>query len=280
MRPVPGARKLSWRLWRPWALLHDGRCQLDRPIFIVGCPRSGTTVFLSTFATHPALAGLNDTTYIWDPDISKPDVDHIRTEGDVTPEARRRLRAMYSLYLRLRGAERLVDKLPRNALRISYLHALFPDCFVIHMIRDGRAVVASLLALHQKEMSQPHRQGVSFGGFAKPPGWRELLDRPPLEQFAHLWSRLVPYARASGKQLPPASYTEVYYEEFCRDPQGVLSRLYERCGLPAHPRLRQAVPAALAPRNNKWRTSLAPTEQARLVAIIGPLLAELGYRQS
>jgi hypothetical protein len=245
----------------------------------VGCPRSGTTVFLSTFATHPALAGLNDTTYIWDRDIAKPDVDHIRTERDVTPEARRRLHAMYSLFLRLRGAERLVDKLPRTALRISYLHALFPDCFVIHVIRDGRAVVASLLSLHQREMSEPRRRGVSFGGFARPPGWQELRDRPPLEWFAHLWSRLVPYARASGNQLPPGAYTEVHYEEFCRDPQVVLSRLYEWCGLCPHSRLHQAVPASLQPRNDKWRTSLAPSEQARLIAIIGPLLAELGYHQ-
>jgi Sulfotransferase family len=280
VRPVPGARTLSWRLWRLWDVLHGSRCRLDRPIFIVGCPRSGTTVFLNNFATHPALAGLNDTTNIWDPNLSNPEVDHVRTDGDITPAVRRRLRAMYSLYVWLCGAERLVDKLPRNALRVPYLHALFPNCFVIHVIRDGRAVVASLMALNQRDMSQPTRQGIPFGGFAKPPGWRELLDLPPVEQFAHLWARLVPYARASGSQLPPGTYTEVFYEEFCRDPQGILSRLYEWCGLPPHRRLSQVIPPALQPRNDKWRTTLAPTDQARLVAIVGSLLTELGYRQS
>jgi hypothetical protein len=234
-------------------------------------------VFLNNFATHPALAGLNDTTNIWDPDISNPEVDHVRMGGDMAPAFQRRLRAMYSFYVWLRGAERLVDKLPRNALRIPYLHALFPNCLVIHVIRDGRAVVASLMALNQRETRELHRPRVPFGGFAKPPGWRELLDRPPVEQFAHLWARLVPYARASGRQLPPGSYTEVFYEEFCRDPQGVLSRLYEWCGLLPHRRLHQAVPTALEARNNKWQTTVAPTEQAQLVAIVRPLLTELGY---
>ena len=39
------------------------------------------------------------------------------------------------------------------------------------------------------------------------------------------------------------------------------------------------VPAAFEPRNHKWRATLAPAEQARVVAIIGPLLTDLGYAQ-
>lgn len=277
MRPLPAARKVSTRLWRPWAVLHAGRCRLDRPVFIVGCPRSGTTVFLETFASHPAVAGLNDTTWLWDPDLENPDNDHVRTEADASPVLRRCLHARLDLYLTMRGARRLVDKLPRNALRIPFLRALFPDCLVIHVIRDGRAVVASLLALWQREASEPLRQG-PFGGFARPPGWRDLLRLPRLEQFAHLWARLVPHARAAGRRLPAGAYTEVSYEEFCRDPRGVVGRLHDWCGLAPHPRLAEAVPASLTARNDKWRTALAPDEQARVAAIIGPLLDELGYR--
>jgi len=276
---VPGARSLSARLWPLWDLLHRGRCALDRPIFIVGCPRSGTTVFLETFATHPALAGLNDTTAIWDPDLLDPTVDHVRTERDATPALRRRLAAMLSLYVRLAGAARLVDKLPRNALRVPYLHALFPDCQVIHVIRDGRAVVASLLTTSARERDVPVRR-TPFAGFARPPGWRELLDRPPVEQFAHLWARLVRHARAAGARLPGGSYAEVTYEEFCRDPRGTVSRFYKWCGLPPHPRLREAVPPALEARNDKWRTALEAADRERMLAIVGPLLVELGYDAS
>ncbi len=275
MRRFPGARTLSRTVWKAWDLLHGGVCRLDRPIFIVGCPRSGTTLLVRNFATHPVLADWSEALELWDPDRSDPQADHVKTEADATPELRRRVTAILSLYVWLRGAERLVNKLPRNALRISYLRALFPDCRIIHIIRDGRAVVGSLV---RKARNEPDRHRFPLGRFAKPPGWRELLDLRQAEQFAHLWVRLVAHARSTG-QAKPDSYTEVFYEDFCDDPRAVLGRLYQSCELKSHPRLAD-VPARFTSRNEGWRVGLTPTEEERVEEIVGPLLAQLGYEPS
>lgn len=277
MSHFPGGRTLSRTLWKPWDVLQRGQCRLDRPIFIVGCPRSGTTLFVRTFGLHPELAEWSEAINIWESDPFDPKADHVRTEREATPEVRRRLAAIFSLYTWLCRADRFVNKFPRNALQIPYLQALFPDCFVIHVIRDGKAVVASLL---QKVVDEPVRQGVLFGRYVRPPGWRDLLDRPLVEQFAHLWLRLVRHARAAGKQLPSRSYTEVSYEEFCREPLTVLHRLYDWCGLDAWPRLQEVVPEAFEPRNPKWRNALSPSDQERVTDILGPMLEELGYERS
>jgi hypothetical protein len=273
MSRVPGRRSLSVGLWRPWRLLRGDRCRLDRPIFVVGCPRSGTTLFVNNLASHPALADWSEGLELWDAAWQPSGADHVRTAADVTPGLRRRLTAILSLYMWMSRRPRLVNKLPRNSLRIPYLATLFPDCRVIHVIRDGRSVVASLV---QKVAEEPRRQGAPLGNFARPPGWQTLRDRPAVEQFAHLWARLVPHARDAGRGLPADAYAEVFYEEFCRDPRGSLARLYRWADVPAHPHL-DAVPAHLTARNDKWRTTLSPAEQAQTVAIIGPLLESLGY---
>lgn len=265
MSGVPGARTLARRLWRPWAWLHGHRCRVDRPIFIVGCPRSGTTLFVRLFASHPALADWSEGVELWDAAWQGSSDDHVRTAAHASAAVRDRVTATVSLYLWLRHRRRFVNKLPRNALRIPYLAAIFPDCRVIHLIRDGRAVIASLM---DKVRSEPERRGVPFGRFARPPGWQELLDRPQVEQFAHLWARLVPLAREAGRALPAGAYVEVLYEDVCRDPRGTLAGLYRWADLPEHPGL-GSVPAALTPRNEKWLTTLSAPERALVERVLG-----------
>lgn len=273
MSRVPGRRRLSQVLWKPWWLLGGERCRLDRPIFVVGCPRSGTTLFVNRFASHPGLADWSEGLELWDANWQPSGADHVRTAADVTPEIRRRTTAILSLYVWLTGRRRFVNKLPRNALRIPYLAALFPDCRVIHVIRDGRAVVASLV---QKVRDEPRRQGRPLGNFARPPGWQELQERPEVEQFAHLWTRMVLQAREAGRRLTAGAFTEVFYEEFCRDPRRTLAQLYRWADLP-EPLHLDAAPASLTARNDKWLTTLSPAEREQMVAIVGSLLESLGY---
>jgi len=134
---------------------------IDRPVFIVGPHRSGTTLLYGIldrhpdvgcmvrcnhrFPAHPLLASiartlLRGTTkpheaqrfwdYLW------PGPDDTMTADDLTAEQATFYASTVERVLRLRGRTRFVAKYPRLSLRIGWLNALFPDAKFLHMARD------------------------------------------------------------------------------------------------------------------------------------------------
>jgi len=221
--------------------------EIKRPIFIVGSPRSGTNVFYYKFAQHPALAWVSNITKklpdsimltrllmmfrndhrpteaknIWGR-YSRGDDDFLAAEH-ATPSAKKFMRKVVSNHLKLFNKPRFVNKYPRNSVRIEFLNAIFPDACFIHVIRDGRAVAHSILRAREKHENQ-------FWG-VRPPGWRELLGIPIIEACAMQWKLAVECALDSAAKIEPERYTEIRYEEFCREPIQTLRHAGERCGL-------------------------------------------------
>lgn len=91
-----------------------------RPLYIIGCPRSGTTAFMRLMAqTNPEVLALKEIEKIW----------HNGTD----------IRAYYAQKLVNSGKENILDKNVRNTMRIPLIREIFPDAKFIHLIRDGRA---------------------------------------------------------------------------------------------------------------------------------------------
>lgn len=247
--------------------------RLERPIFILGCSRSGTTLFVNLFSRHKDLANWSEAVQVYELDIFNPEIEHPKSADDVTSFHTRRLQTLLGLYVKILGKSRFVNKHPENSLRIGFLKSIFPGALFIHVIRDGRAVVRSNYSLAVNEM---YRRRYPFGFFPKPAKWRSYLSLPLECQFAHQWSDVVSTVRDDATAyLSPDSYVEIRYEEFCRNPHGVLARLDEFCSLQADRRLYTDIPAALNLQNFKWQNDFDESQISRIEEIIGPLNALL-----
>jgi hypothetical protein len=261
------ARSLLWRALHPSA-------RLVEPIFLVGSPRSGTTLAVNLFATHPDVASWSEAGRLWDPvHYHDPEAEHFWTADDVRATHARRLHRWCEWYRQSQGKARFVNKHPRNSLRIGYLRAVFPDARFIHVIRDGRAVVNSILS---QVARRERRQKRPMGGFAKPPGWRAMLRDDLAEQTALQWQAIVRVVREQRAALGPA-YVEVRYEELCVRPRETYRELFRFAGLRADDAALARIPERLE-ESEGWRERLTADQLASIDKAAGDLLRELGYR--
>lgn len=261
------SRSLAWRAFHP-----DAR--LVAPIFLVGSPRSGTTLAVDLFATHPDVANWSEAGRLWDPiDYRDDEADHHWPAERATPAQIARLHRWCEWYRRSHGKARFVNKHPRNSVRIDYLRRVFPDARFIHVIRDGRAAVSSIVT---QIRSRAQRRKQPMGGFCRPPGWRALLREDLVEQTALQWQAIVRHVRERRARLG-RDYCELRYEELCARPREIYRGLFEFAGLAAGAAQLAGVPEHPLERSDGWRERLTAQEIANVEKTAGDLLADLGY---
>jgi len=188
---------------------HDDRRD-HRPIFIVGCQRSGTTLLRLILDAHPRLSVGPESRFLDDlGKVTGEEWPRIEPYGLPPAFLNERFAELFHdfhmAYARSRGRERWGDKSPRYTLRIPFLDELFPTCQVIHVIRDGRDVVTS------------HRERWGYASAYK---------------ATAKWQRYIEAARAAGRDLGPERFAEVRYEALVADPEPELRRLLEFLGEP------------------------------------------------
>jgi hypothetical protein len=275
-------------------------------VFVVGCPRSGTTLLQRLLDAHPQLAVIDETRWI----------DHWFAERKgVTPEgfATRTLvsnllefprfaqlglgreelealvdgngpvpyqafvTALFDLYGASRGKPLVGDKTPRYVRSIPILHEFFPGARFVHLIRDGRG--ACLSVLHWQKAA---KLAQTF------PTWTEQ----PVATAALWWEWQVRLGREAGSALGPDLYREVRYETLVSDPERACRELcrflgldYDEAMLRFHEGRRKsdarldAKKAWLPPTPGlrDWRTEMPEEDLERFEAVAGGLLGELGY---
>jgi hypothetical protein len=198
-------------------------------IFIVGVARSGTTLLRLMLDAHPRLAIPPETHFI--PrviracDGPEPQADAFRAitehrrwpDFGLEPEtlrdrldSHRRLtagdamREFYGLYATKHGKDRWGDKSTNYVRRMKPISRILPEARFVHLIRDGRDVALSLVAVH-------------FGP-------------DTVDAAAEKWKSEIAKARRQGARLP--HYTEIRYEELIADPEPVLRRVCAAIDLP------------------------------------------------
>jgi hypothetical protein len=261
-------------LFETWKRRQSTHPLLRKPIFMIGCPRSGTDIIGNTFGTHPSLALWSEAGTVWDPDhFFDPEADHYWDANAVTEEAARRMHENFEYYRWKKRKGRFINKHPRNSVRIEYIQEIFPDATFIHIIRDGRAVTHSIVARTQRE---PNRQETPFGMFCKPPNWRNFLREDPIEQAALQWREIVGYVMNKKDELG-ATYTQIKYEDFCNNPRESLSAVYEFVGLPVSNSIVSGIPESMTNMNTKYKSDLSEDKIEVINEIQRDLLIELGY---
>ncbi|NNG00352.1 MAG: sulfotransferase [Desulfobacteraceae bacterium] len=255
--------------------------KVEKPIFIIGAPRSGTTLiadliafhedlgwFSNYFAAHrkyPAVSILNrlvdipkighllrgkevhrkrdkfkeklpyprEAYSIWDlytrPDFSKDYLMGQKPSGD----EKRNITGVIHKVLGYQCKNRFFNKMTGPA-RIGYLSGLFPDACYVHIIRDPRAVVSSLLKVNF---------WVRNGGLDAP-WWQNGLreeylnvwkdsGRNPAVLAAVQWRQIIENARheTGFGTHERKKYIEIKYETFLEDPENTINEILKFCGL-------------------------------------------------
>jgi tetratricopeptide (TPR) repeat protein len=189
------------------------------PIFIVGMPRSGTTLIEQILASHPSVAGLGELPHITE--IAHGVAEWSAATGKF-PSALAGLddsdwaRAAKHYVQRLGGTVRepyISDKMPNNYRYLGFICLLFPNARIVHCRRDALDTCVSCFATDftagQEWSYDLGELGVHYGLY--------------LDLMAH-WRHVLP--------LP---IYDIQYESVIADLAGEARRLVDHCGLDWHP---------------------------------------------
>lgn len=254
--------------------------RVDRPIFILGSPRSGTSVFSRLFGQHPQLANWSEGHCLFDPMyLFSRTAEHRWTAADASWLGSRRLRAnvgYFTKYMRFRQRLpicRFTNKLPRNTLRVPYLLRAFPDAQFVHIIRDGRAVVRSMIRAVERQAKQDR----VLGSFARPPGWQEYYRNDPYEAHSRQWVGIETTVQKDLAAIPQDRVFRTRYEEFIIRTRGIMKDVCEQFGLRTDDKAINRWPEHLENRNVKWSRECSPEQIETMRTWLTPLLIEYGY---
>ena len=144
--------------------------------FIVGSPRSGTTLLANLLNRHPDIGVRYEPYYVWERYFwDRP--DDVLTAGDATDKAARFIRKSFERYRVKTGHKILIDKSPRSSLRIPFINKIFPGSKWIHIVRDGRDATLSIYKRWQLMDKIADDNSLSRSG------WAYLADRLSYEPF-------------------------------------------------------------------------------------------------
>jgi len=115
---------------------------IDRPIVILGAPRSGTTFLARLLESHPGTARAREARLAWRFGNDRRS-DELRAVH-ARPEVVAHIHTHFSAIVEAQGGGRLVEKTPANSVRPWFVDAVFPDAHVVHLTRNGWSCVPGI----------------------------------------------------------------------------------------------------------------------------------------
>ncbi|WP_344604724.1 sulfotransferase [Sporichthya brevicatena] len=273
---------------------------MERPVLVMGCPRSGTTLMRLMLLSHPRIAVPPETRFVLRSYYERAKF------GDLTQEANRRklaefitgkqgqferlgidrkqtieaivaapptigsaLSATFEQYAARFDKPRWGDKFPTYIEHVDDLLRLYPDAQLVNMVRDGRDAAASLTRQRWSKRDTP-------------------------EAIAQ-WNRAIDYGRRAAKRVPPGQWMEIRYEALVSDPEPVLKELCNFIGedfapemltphevgsdatVDGRPLAGKLAGEVTTSSIGRWRERFEPWEAELMNAMSGRRLRSLGY---
>lgn len=235
--------------------------------FVVGAARSGTTLLTRLLSAHPRIHLHHERRVL---ELAGVAGALLRTGGrgvdphpprDVLARDLARGRSYAEAVLRAGAPEGTVwfgDKYPPYAGQVPTLAAVWPEARFIHIVRDGRGVVASWLHTWPRDHA-----------------WRRSARVPPVADIAASWSRAVDAADAAGARLGPERFLAFRYDDLLDDPVTTGRRWLGLLGEESHPDFEAAL--AEVSRRGNWRRDLSAAETAAVEAAAAATLSRWGW---
>ncbi len=173
----------------------------------------------------------------------------------------------------------MLEKTPKNSLRIPFLRTVFPEAMFVLLYRDPRQVLASMMEAwgSGKFVTYPDLPGWSGPPWSLllTPGWRDLAGKPLHEVVAAQWATAARILLDDLAALPKDRFRCIRYEQLLAGPEAEVRRLCGGLGLDWDRSLGGSLPLARytlsPPEPNKWRKHGAEIDQ--VMAQIAPQMA-------
>lgn len=264
-------------LWR-----YNSSISLEPHVFVVGAPRSGTTLMFSILASHPAFSSISCETFFFVPrDVfNQRNYDRLYQYGGLEKQkvtnllnCSKNLVDFYdrftSLLIQRDGKKRFVEKTPFHALYLNFLTRHFPQAKFINMIRDGRDCYVS----NNRLDSDPHFHKCIVK-FSKT--WRDFIKiRNRLSNQNQILD--IKYEELTQNPLQAINRVMNFISEDFLDSQinhNYFARTKMFNGESGHERLTQPIkPNSIG----KWKEQMSEEEISIFHRIAGRELQTLGY---
>lgn len=226
---------------------------VERPVFIVGNGRSGTTFLGRLFALHQDVSFLNEPKALWHFAHGAEDLigsysgvaAAVRIEPEIdNDKARKKIQRVYGFSLAASGAKHIVDKYPELVFRTKYVCALFPDARFVCPIRDGVDVVNSVARWTSRNANFHKSDKHNWWG-KNDRKWTALVDqlvpehndlaphqaelrvtKSDFDRAAVEW--MLTTREALKLDANPATQFRIFrYENICSDPENELRLLFD-----------------------------------------------------
>ncbi len=189
-------------------------CQSERPVFVVGMPRSGTTLTESIIASHPLAHGAGELRDIFQIRLALqaelgseyPDCMKSCTDTLLDKMAEHYLQR---LSLKSSDAIRVVDKMPHNFMQLGLIAQLFPKAKIIHIQRNP---IDNCLSIYFQRFNTGHTYASSLTDLGN---YYQLY----LDLMAH-WQKTL-----------PISIMNIRYDELVSDQETITRQMIDYCGL-------------------------------------------------
>jgi tetratricopeptide (TPR) repeat protein len=208
VKAVDSTRRLCNRKWvntpQPFANASN------RPIFVVGMPRTGTSLAEQILASHPSVYGAGELEF-WNSAFQANPLTVLASED--TESLLTRLGDEYLKVLNTHSEDALhvVDKMPSNFMHLGLIRAIYPNCRIIHMQRNP---IDTCLSIYFQHFNSTHAYAHD------------------LDNLAHCYREYRRMMAHWREALPAGSMLEVPYEALIQDQEGWTRKMLDFIGLP------------------------------------------------
>ena len=280
--------------------------ELIPPILLLGNVRSGTSMVQGFFEMCPGVRAWFEPRTVWM--YADPGRRHDRfTERDATARVRGYIRGRFLRKQRELGA-RVMEKTPSNVMRLPYVHAIFPECRPVYIVRDPLAQVSSAELRSRNAINPRHARRriletpltqlhyyawrafwdhfrtkvlrekyVSVWGVRYPGIYEDLRSVSREEVIARQWAACSRQMGEDIAALPPGLVHTVRYEDLVREPARHFAAMCAHVGIdPGASVLERVAASADAGRRGKWMR-LEPEVIRAILPVVREEMARHGY---
>ncbi|HYE37072.1 sulfotransferase [Methylocaldum sp.] len=285
-RIVRGTR---WKVAKP---------SVEKPIFVVGCSRAGTTLVYKTFSECRKLGSLQRETHDFWATLHPPSERNWDTHAIDPCMAAPQDRDFVARYFFVHtGKRRFVDKNNQNGLSIPYLRQLFPDAVFVYVKRSPGDNLHSLMEGWKRadefatwSNTLPVEVAIEQGRFTRwcfflAEGWRDYVNASLEEVCAFQYRTMNEAILEAKEQIPPDQWIDIVYEELLNDPVTGFADAFAKAGLSFDEHMRRHCATVLAKpynafseiRASKWRDKENRERIESTLSDVADVAQRMGY---